>query len=380
MSRIPVEVPTTGIRAVIINFTPSWFSVTMGTGVLAILLETCPYSFDGLSTIATIVFFLNVVIFLVFLLLTIARYAIYPFMWWRMIYHHPQSLFVGTLPMGLATIVNGIVLIAVPTYGYWAVQLAWALWWVDVVLSVASCFVIPMVMFHKHSVSIEKMTAVWLLPIVPAVVAAASGGLVSTVLAPDDAFITLIVSYILWGFGVSLSMLVMAIYIHRLAVHKLPTSEVIVSAFLPLGPLGQGSFGIMKMGQAGRTVFPAVNFMDVANVGEIVYVASVMVGIVLWGFGLWWLAHGVSSVLIRIFTSGRLEHNMGFWGFIFPLGVYTSATIELGVVIPSLVFSWLAVVFVITLVILYIYVAYGTIYGAVTGRLFIAPCLSEAIQ
>ena len=36
-----------------------------------------------------------------------------------------------------------------------------------------------------------------------------------------------------------LSFAVMALYFHRLAVFSLPNAEVIVSAFLPLGPLGQ---------------------------------------------------------------------------------------------------------------------------------------------
>ena len=52
--------------------------------------------------------------------------------------------------------------------------------------------------FHYHQLSLEHMTAAWLLPIVPAVVAAASGGLVSSVLSPDLAFVTIAISYMLW--------------------------------------------------------------------------------------------------------------------------------------------------------------------------------------
>ncbi len=221
-----------------------------------------PHRFEGQTIIATIFYVLNIILFLVFLALSVARYTLYPWVWMRMLTHSGQSLFVGTFPMGLATIINATVLIAVPAYGNWAIQLAWALWWIDVALSVLTCFGVPMMMFHVHTISLDKMTAAWLLPIVPTVVAAASGALVSTTLSPEHAFITLMVSYALWGVGMSLSFLVMAIYIHRLAVHKLPTSEVIVSAFLPLGPLGQGAFGIIEMSQSGRTVYPAVGFTE----------------------------------------------------------------------------------------------------------------------
>ena len=233
-----------------------------------------------------------------------------------------------------------------------------------------------MAMFHLHELHLERMTAAWLLPIVPCVVAAASGALVSTVLTPDNAFITLMVSYALWGVGMSLAFIVMAIYVHRLLLHKLPDSGVIVSAFLPLGPLGQGAFGIIELSQSGRRVYPAVGFTGVEGAGDIVFVLSTLVGLVLWGFGAWWLVHGIFSVSVRAAKS-RLTHNMGFWGFIFPLGVYTSATIALGTAIPSEFFNYLSIVFLVALILLYLFVALGSIHGVVTGKLLVSPCLGE---
>lgn len=62
---------------------------------------------------------------------------------------------------------------------------------------------------------------------------------------PDESYAlgTLLVSFILWGMGTPLALVVLVIYYQRLAVHKLPPREVIVSCFLPLGPLGFGGFG-----------------------------------------------------------------------------------------------------------------------------------------
>lgn len=88
------------------------------------------------------------------------------------------------------------------------------------------------------------MTAAWLLPVVSCVVAAASGSIVADVL-PDAqlALATILASYILWGIGVPLAMMIMGIYLQRLMFYKLPPNGMLVSVFLPLGPLGQGSFG-----------------------------------------------------------------------------------------------------------------------------------------
>jgi tellurite resistance protein TehA-like permease len=56
--------------------------------------------------------------------------------------------------------------------------------------------------WHKHS--IEGLSAAWMLPIVPAVVAAASGGIVASVLPPDQARLTLIASCVLMPTWLSL--------------------------------------------------------------------------------------------------------------------------------------------------------------------------------
>ena len=101
------------------------------------------------------------------------------------------------------------------------------------------------------------MTAAWLLPIVAPIVAAASGGIVSDALPnPQHALWTVIVSYILWGIGVPLAMAVLVMYFHRLTLCRLPPREVIVSVFLPLGPLGQGGFAIMQLGKVSLKIFP----------------------------------------------------------------------------------------------------------------------------
>ena len=99
-------------------------------------------------------------------------------------------------------------------------------------------------MSHGQDIELSNMTAVWLLPIVTCVVASSSGAVVADVLSNEQhALWTILASYILWGIGVPFAMMVMVIYLQRLTLHKLPAKTVIVSAFLPLGPLGQGSFG-----------------------------------------------------------------------------------------------------------------------------------------
>lgn len=112
-----------GWRRVLRNFTPSWFSVNMGTGIVSILLHNLPYNGTWLYWISVAIFCLNVVLFLLFLTASILRYTLYPDIWLAMVRHPAQSLFLGTFPMGLATIVNMIVFVCVPAFGNWAITL-----------------------------------------------------------------------------------------------------------------------------------------------------------------------------------------------------------------------------------------------------------------
>jgi tellurite resistance protein TehA-like permease len=191
----------------------------------------------------------------------------------------------------------------------------------------------------KHQTRHETMTAAWLLPIVSCVVAAASGGNVALILPnPNYALATIITSYVLWGMGIPLALVVLTIYFHRLAIHKLPPGEVIVSVFLPLGPMGQGGYGILQLGKAAAKVFPETKVLH-PMAGEILYVLGWMIAIILWGFGLVWLFFAVASI-----ARSKFPFNMGWWGFTFPIGVFTMATVSIGQELPSAFFRTLGTV------------------------------------
>ena len=135
-----------GWRRIVRNFTPSWFSVIMGTGIVSGLLHNLPYHARWLDYLSYVVFALNVGMFVLFALISLLRYTLYPEIWTAMIKHPAQSLFIGTFPMGLATIVNMVVFVCVPAWGGNTWKLAWGLWWIDVVFAVASCCYLPFVM------------------------------------------------------------------------------------------------------------------------------------------------------------------------------------------------------------------------------------------
>lgn len=123
----------------------------MGTGIIAVLLHTLsnlyPNQHSVLHLLSTTFFVLNVVIFSIIFVISLLRYTLYPATWTLMLQHPVQSLFLGTLPMGFATIVNMFVALCVPAWGASTPYVAWGMWWVDVLVSVACCLWLPFQMY-----------------------------------------------------------------------------------------------------------------------------------------------------------------------------------------------------------------------------------------
>lgn len=233
--------------------------------------------------------------------------------------------------------------------------------------------------------TLATMTAAWLLPIVSPIVAAATGGVVAEALLPihaGHAATTVVASYVLWGTGVPLALAVLVIYFHRLAVHKLPAREVIVSVFLPLGPLGQGGFGVMQLGKVARVLFPVTGTLGggstddlaaAARAGEVLYVCGWLAAVVMWGFGLVWLFFAVATIARCGLL--RLPFNMGWWGFTFPLGVYAVSTVTMGDELPSPFFRVVGAGLSLVVALLWVGVAAGTVRRAWSGDMFFSPCV-----
>lgn len=128
----------------------------MGTGVVGSLISRFYFAegSEAIKILTLLFFFLNLFFFLVISAATIARYYLYPEvgysldlnfsltdakqLWEPMLQHPTQSLFIGALPMGAATLINAALNInqhysfAGPGFLY----TLWAFWWLDCAVSV----------------------------------------------------------------------------------------------------------------------------------------------------------------------------------------------------------------------------------------------------
>ncbi|KAI6887322.1 putative C4-dicarboxylate transporter/malic acid transport protein [Hortaea werneckii] len=363
-----------GWRRIVRNFSPSWFSVTMGTGIVANIFYIIPWKAAWLHYLSIIFFVLTVVLFALAFIASVLRYTIWPQIWTVMIQDPTNSLYLGTIPMGFATIVEMWIFICVPAWGQGAAYVGWALWMLDSVVAVAVTVTLGiLLMSASHQRSLDSITAAQLLPLAATIVAAGTGSEVAAVLPnPQQALGTIIASYVMWGMATPMALTVLVMYYQRLALHKMPPREVIVSAFLPLGPLGFGGYTILYLGKMAKQVFPQTHSLD-PMAGSIAYVLGFFVALIMWGWGLLWFAFGLAA----IYKARPFPFNMGWWGFTFPLGVYSVSTILIGEELPSRFFKVLGTVFGTAVILLWVVIAAGTARGAWTGVLFNAPCLAN---
>jgi C4-dicarboxylate transporter/malic acid transport protein len=354
------------------QFSPNWFTATMGTGIAALAVNQFPVPVPALHAIGQALWLANIALFTLFAALYTARWVLFPGEARRIFGHSVMSMFFGAIPMGLATILNGFLAFGIPLWGPAAVDIARALWWIDAAMAVLCGVAVPFLMFTRQDHAMEKMTAVWLLPVVAAEVTAASGGLLVPHLADTEAFRILMLSYALWAFSVPIALSILVILVLRLILHRLPHPDMAASAWLALGPIGTGALGLLLLGADAPHVFAAAGLTGIGTVADGI---GVIGGAMLWGYGLWWLA--LAALMTARYMRQGMKFNLGWWGFTFPIGVYAVGTLALAHATHLDFLATIGGALILCLVGFWIVVTTRTLHGAWHGYLFVSPCLAK---
>jgi tellurite resistance protein TehA-like permease len=111
----------------------------MGTGILSILLHQLPYNGEWLQRLSEILFALNVLLFIIFTVMSGLRFTMYPELIGALFRDKKGSFFLGAVPTGLFTIIIMIVLVCAH-WGTGMITLAWTLWWINTVISIVVFF------------------------------------------------------------------------------------------------------------------------------------------------------------------------------------------------------------------------------------------------
>ncbi|KAJ2744505.1 hypothetical protein GGI20_002906 [Coemansia sp. BCRC 34301] len=347
-------------------FMPFWFTVCMGTGILSTCLGRTPYTVSAIRWTGIALYILNILLLTAFAAVLIAQVIVFPEIVTFMRQHPQRMLHYGAIPMALATVVTGTTAFGFHEQSSAVLYVAWAVWWMSVVLAWASAMLLICLAVSHATQSIEAVTGAWLLLVAPLTVCAASGGALAEVLPSGAAFVTLVSGYALAGAGVPLTCTVVGLYVHRIAVHKLPPHDAILTAFIPLGPVAQIGVAALALGTAAQDLLPQV--LE-APLGPTLYALGVIVALAAWGSAVFWALHAVFSVVYRS-RYGAVPFNMGWWALTFPVGVFATLTAGLGDALEMQAFRVAALMIVALLLVLWLVNVVRTVAGLWTGDIF----------
>lgn len=183
-----------------------------------------------------------------------------------------RNVFWGTYPMGFATIINYIVSLAryevqSTVQAKRMMRLAYVFWWYDVAISLFCAWGISFLIWQKYyfledkdeyqslndRMATEELKSVLLMLFIPLVVAASSSSiftmsdLFSDTFNRDIQLMTMVVTTLIWLNAIILVFIFIVIYFWSLYVNKIPPLRQVFTLFLLIGPMGQGSFGILLL-------------------------------------------------------------------------------------------------------------------------------------
>ncbi|WP_206916330.1 C4-dicarboxylate ABC transporter [Alicyclobacillus suci] len=310
--------------SVIRQFGPNWFTTVMGVGIVAVLTYTSPFPIPFGHGIGIVLFgLLNVIFGLAFL-----------FWLFRWIFHtdealndfrHPaRALFYGAFAMGINVVGNDYLLIGAHIFNSSvAIEVSKVIWVAGTVVSIFTVIVVPYLLFVEHQVEQHQTLATWLIPVVPPIVAAATG----TNLIPFWGGATAqfaITALILAMFGTTFFLFIMisALVYSRLVYHKRLSGEAAPSLWVEIGPIG--------MSMATFSTLPIKTNAILGPYANLLHALGMVFSMALWGIGIWWIIISAMHSILHLSKRGEgLPFHMGWWSYVFPIGSFTNGTYAL---------------------------------------------------
>lgn len=250
------------LHVIVSNFKPLHFVSTMGIGITAGIMYEFPIISirRGMKYVGLVYFFINLVTFIITHVLFILKYLVFPSIYkndprykvtFFKLLHTPVTVFLGCSVMGGTTLVNMLYFMK-PTW-WIALYTLWTINYISAFLTAcgAGFFLLTTATHMKPDQLIEafsQLTPAYFLPFVTCTVSAASGALISNSIPhPHLVLANVIIGVMLWSMALAISIFLFAVFLTRLLVVGIPKGPAAFTVFIPLGVLGQGSFGIMLL-------------------------------------------------------------------------------------------------------------------------------------
>lgn len=310
---------------VVKQFGPNWFTTVMGVGIVAGLTYTSPFPIPWQHQLGEILFGVLNIAFVAAFVLWLLRWILHPHTALDDFRHPGRALFYGAFAMGINVVGNDYLLIGAHILNsHVAIEISKATWVAGAVASIFTVIVVPYLLFTEHDVKPHEAVATWLIPVVPPIVAAATGANLIPHWGSANAQFAF-TAMILAMFGVTFFLFIMVsgLVYTRLVYHKRLSGEAAPSLWVEIGPIG------MSMGTF--STLPLTTHAVLGPYDNALHALGIAFSSALWGVGVWWIVISTMHTLLHLSKRGEgLPFHMGWWSYVFPIGSFTSGTYALG--------------------------------------------------
>lgn len=307
------------------HFTWAWYTLTMSTGGLAVLIASQPNKFHGIYEIGLTVYVINLVMFALVCSLMATRFFIHGgFL--ESLTHDREGPFFPTVWLSIATMICGLERYfgddPAPSF---SLTLEVLFWGYCVCTFLLAAFQYSYI-FASVSYRLQTMMPSWILPAFPIMLS----GTIASVIAerqPERSAVAIVTAGMTFqGLGFCISFMMYAHYIGRLMESGLPSREHRPGMFICVGPPAFTALALVGMARGLPATFSVMGAEDTTSDTRVIEILALAAGAFLWALSLWFFCIAVIAVIRGPPTAFHLN----WWAMVFPNTGFTIATITLG--------------------------------------------------
>lgn len=356
--------PKVALRERLKHFTWAWFTLTMSTGGIALLLAVTPHRFPHLLMIGTVVYIIDLVFFVFLCAGMIIRLVLSPDGFKQSFLHPSESLLFPAFWLSLPTIIGCMQIYGVPSSGPWLIVAVRVLFW----LYVACTFLVGVLqyfcLFSAKELTVHSMTPAWIMPIFPVMLSGTLAGLIAGTQPPNQAMPIIVAGFTFQSLGFMVATSMYANYIGKMMQYGFPAPMARGTMFISVGPPSFTGLAYINLAIA----LPQNHSFLSSHPGS--YDTLVTIGtftaIFLWSLALWFFSISLLAVLTG---ARRMKFNLTWWAFVFPNVGFCIVTIEIGTQLASAGLLWVGTVMTILLVAAWLFVLACHAYAVWTTQI-----------
>ncbi|EEB06361.1 malic acid transporter Mae1 [Schizosaccharomyces japonicus yFS275] len=320
------------------HFTWSWFTCTMATGGVGMILASLPYRFTGLNTIGKVVFIFQVVLLAIFCSAMAFRFIRYPETFKKSIYHHLEKLFIGTFLLSMSTFIDMLAAYGYPSTGEWMVYLIRIFYWMYFAVSFVYAIFAFATTFHMHPYTLETASPAWILPIFPAMISGAVAGTVAFTQPPHQLKNLVVCGIMFQGLGFWVYIMLFAVNMLKLFTKGMMGASERPGLFMFVGPPAYTGLALIGMGKTAMDSKISMFSATPVSSEHLAFMCTFM-ALFMWGLAAWCYCVAMVCFAAGFMSRAPIQFKLGWFAFIFPVVGFVNVTMKIGEMIDSAAFK-----------------------------------------